>query len=129
MTRTTSRNGGLTSTTEKPGRPCFTTLGRSSSSARARSLRALLHSAVMFRGGGCLQSRGHDAEESMKGPNEMTEIVESDLVAHVRHSRSRLQEIPRTQKPEANQVLVWRHSDQLPAYAREPERTHRNCRR
>src|SRR5438552_2664141 len=126
MTRTTYRNGGLISTREKPGRACFITLGRSNPSARARSLRALLHVSVICHDDGRLQSRGHDAEVSMKGPNEMTEIVESDRVARVRHSHSRLQQIPRTQKPEANEVLVWRHSDQLSEYAREPERTHRN---
>lgn len=86
----------------------------------------LLRSALIAAGDRSFQCGRSDAEVSMEGPNEMTEIVESDRVARVRHSHSRLQEIPRTQKPEANQVLVWRHSDQLPEYAREPERTHRN---
>ena len=81
------------------------------------------------RGFGCLQLGGHGAVVRAKGPNEMTEIVESDRVAHVRHRHSRLQQMPRTLKSQANQVLVWRHSDQLSEYAREQERTHRSLRR
>src|SRR5438105_1178518 len=75
-----------------------------------------------------LQCGRHHTEAATEAPNKVTDIVEPDRVTHVCYGHSRFQQMPRTLKSQANQVLVWRHSDEVTKYAREQERAHRHVR-
>lgn len=61
--------------------------------------------------------------------NEMTEIVKSNCVAHVSDRHTGFQEEACPLKSEANQVFMWRDSNQFSKDSREKERTHGYTRR